>query len=213
MLRFIPFILGVLLLVSQCGGAQTLPSASNRTSFVYFTGIGCPHCAKTDPVLFKEKVRHNDILIVEYEIYRESVNAPLLLNYYFFFEDQPGIPAIIAGNGKDETVSGDTPILQRMDRLIREHKGNGLTFPDKSLHLEKLRLTELPGRPKLWFRDRVAVRQDLASQASHPIKLFVLTGRLPEGCTPIAERSVALSGGAVHFRKACAFKGWHLLQN
>jgi len=213
MTKLIPLVLGVLLLASQCTAAEAAGPFANTTTFVYFTGIGCPHCAKTDPVLFKQKVRHNDLLIIEYEIYRESVNAPLLLDYYFFFEDRPGIPAIIAGSRPGQTISGDWPILADVDRLIRTRKGNGVTFPAKSIPFAKVRLTDVPARPKLWYRNRVAVRKNLASKESYAVKLFLWTGQPPKGCRPIAERTVALSGGAVYFRESCAFNGWHLMRD
>ena len=60
---------------------------------VYFTGVGCPHCAKTDPVLLEQLVdQYPNLFIVEYEIYHQRENASLLYLYDEQYHSGLGIP-------------------------------------------------------------------------------------------------------------------------
>jgi hypothetical protein len=213
MIRTVPFIVGLLLALMQCASAQGMSAPRDMTVLIYFTGIGCPHCANTDPVLFKQKVRRANLMIVEYEIYQESLNAPLLMNYYFFFDGIPGIPALIAGSRTGQTIMGDEPILKRIDRFIAQNKGNGVTFRDRVVAFDKVRLSDLSGMPKLWFRNRVAVRTRPGTQQSEAVKLFLLSGTVPRNCRPTENKRIALSGDSIVLREACSFDGWTLMRD
>lgn len=191
----------------------TKPLMSDVTSFVYFTGIGCPHCANVDPVLLKQKIRQGNLLVIEYEIYRDNANAPLLMAYDKQFDTGLGVPMVVTEGKKGGAVVGDTPILESLDSLIAKHKGNGVVLPAGARSFMSLPLADLPRMPKIWFKDRVAVRKDMASQESDAIKAFVVDGTEPQGCAPSAEKEVALSDDKVVFAKACAFNGWLLLRD
>jgi hypothetical protein len=210
MIRVAALIMGVLLALMQCAGAQALRGV---TVLVYFTGIGCPHCAKTDPVLFKQKVRKGGLLIAEYEIYQEGVNAPLLMDYYTLFDGPPGIPAVIAGTQPGQVVSGDWPILQQIDGLIGRNRGNGVVLRGRVVPFDKLNLADLQGRPKLWYATRVAIRSVGPSRESDTIKTFLWAGAVPKGCLPLQEKRVALSDDSIEFREACSFNGWILMHD
>jgi hypothetical protein len=186
---------------------------STMPCFIYLTGIGCPHCANVDPVLMKEKVRQKNILVVEYEIYQDSENAPLLMVYDKQFESGLGVPLLIAGPKKEDAVMGDTPILKKLDQMIEAYEGNGLLLPTGPMSFATLILSDLPHLPKIWFKDRVAIRKNAASKESETIKKFLMTGVVPENCASVQNKEVALSDDKVTFGKACAFNGWVLMSN
>ncbi len=218
------FILACASFVFLCSGANaqaagpaavsmTKPLLSDVASFVYFTGVGCPHCAVVDPILLRDKVRKGNVLIVEYEIYRDSLNAPLLMAYDSQFSVGLGVPMLIVDDKKGGAIAGDTPILEALDSQIAKRKGGGIVLPAGARPFLSLPLTDLPRLPKLWFRNRVAVRKDVASKESDSIKAFLLNGTEPQGCALSSEKHVALSGTSVQFAKACSFKGWILMQD
>jgi cytochrome c biogenesis protein CcdA len=68
---------------------------------VYFTGVGCPHCAIADPVVFGTTLESNDnLVIIEYEVYQHpSENAQLLSDYSTKYGFAPGIPVLIFSDG------------------------------------------------------------------------------------------------------------------
>jgi len=187
--------------------------SDTMTSFVYFTGIGCPHCANVDPVLLKQRIRKGNLLIVEYEIYQDSVNAPLLIAYNSQFDTGLGVPMIMTEGKKGGAIVGDTSILENLDSLIAQHKGKGVALPGGNKSFAELLLTDLPKKPKIWFKDRVAIRKDMASKESNSIKKFLLEGVLPQGSTPVQEKDVALSDDKVIFREAYDFGGWILMRD
>ncbi len=202
--------------ISQIKAAETesSPKASNDfASFVYFTGIGCPHCANVDPVLLKQKIRQGNLLVIEYEIYRDNMNAPLLMAYDKQFDTGLGVPMVVTEGKKGGAIVGDTPILEALDSLIAKNMGNGVVLPAGARPFMTLPLTDLPRLPKVWFKNRVAIRKDITSQESDAIKTFLVDGKEPQGCMPSTEKEVVLSDDKVVFSKACSFNGWLLMRD
>jgi hypothetical protein len=187
------------------------PSDGKWTNLIYFTGIGCPHCAKSDPVVLKSRLRRGDVMVFEYEIYRDSMNVPLLMEYNKAYGAKLAVPQIIAGSGKADILSGDTPVLKELDTLIALNKGNDVLLSDASVSFDELSLIKLPYKPNIWFKDRVAIREDSSSLQSDKIKAFLLTDGVPKECGPVKNTSAPLSGGKVKFKNACQFDGWILM--
>ncbi|MCD6478292.1 MAG: hypothetical protein J7L44_00190, partial [Candidatus Diapherotrites archaeon] len=89
----------------------------NYICAVYFTGIGCPHCAKTDPVVLgKLPQQYKNLIIVEYEIYQLRENAPLLAAYNSAYNSGLGVPLIIFG--KNQSIIGDSSILNNIEGVL-----------------------------------------------------------------------------------------------
>jgi len=101
---------------------------------IYFTGVGCPHCALTDPFLFYGILEWNgkkyvfkekeNTIVVEYEIYKEGkYNAKVFDKYLeIFFKPEErwwyaGVPHIFIN--KNKVIVGDIPILEKLNKEIR----------------------------------------------------------------------------------------------
>jgi hypothetical protein len=154
MKKIIIFIL--LVFLGSSFFANQIAAEDQSTCLVYFTGIGCPHCAQSDPVvleqLFKE---YPNLRIIEYEIYQERANAPLLDEYHQVYGSGLGIPLVIFG--KERFIAGDTPILQNIRKEI-EKGGNPCPLIDgSSVNFEELDLSSLPGKPKIWPESAITV--------------------------------------------------------
>jgi len=132
-------------------------ATEKSTCLIYFTGIGCPHCAKTDSFVLEqlpEKYPH--LVIIEYEIYQQRENAPFLYDYDNIYHSGLGIPLIIFN--KEAFLVGDRPILKNIEELLEEQKGNPCPLINgNSISFEKLDLSSLPGRPKIWTKDNMGV--------------------------------------------------------
>ena len=130
----------------------------NATCAVYITGVGCPHCANTDPVILEDLFKeYPDLVIIEYEIYQQRENAPLIEEYDENYNSGLGIPLIIFN--KDEHIIGGRLILGNIRGAIEELRGNPCPLIDGSFqNFEKLNLTTLPGRPKIWTKERILVK-------------------------------------------------------
>ena len=182
------------------------------TNIIYFTGVGCPHCAKTDPVVLKDRLRKGDMMVFEYEIYRDNVNGPLLMEYNKAYGARLAVPQIIAGtNAQTGIVSGDAPLLGSLETVVKLHEGNGVVLSSGEVSFDDLSLIKLPYKPKIWFKDRLAIREDSSSLQDEKIKAFLLGDGIPKECAPQKNADVPLSGGTITFKNACRFDGWVLM--
>jgi len=86
---------------------------------VYFTGIGCPHCAAVDPWLFYEFVPTRPVVLVEYEIYRGGVaNQRVFERYVKEYGAAPGVPQVIFD--QETILIGEVDILKGLNHIVPE---------------------------------------------------------------------------------------------
>ena len=231
MLQFLKTLIKNALLVIFCLAIFTpsfvsAQTNSNNICLVYFTGVGCSHCAKTDPVIFRDLLKkYPDLAVIEYEIYQQKGNAPMISQYNESYGSGLGIPLIIFG--KNIHIAGDRPILQNIDQVIKSSSDNKCPLIDgNSLGLNNLDLTALPGSPKIWTNDRILINTEQennwifawnseeASQNNFQNKdiltELLTTNNIAESIKKINYKeigsiSVPLSGDQVNFEKALKF--------
>jgi thiol-disulfide isomerase/thioredoxin len=122
--------------------------ADESTCFVYFTGVGCPHCAKVEPILEDLMAKRPELKIIEYEIYQNKENAPLLTQYNKIYGSGLGIPLIIFG--KDDFFAGEGLILKNLETRLESIKGNPCPLIDGTgVAYEDLEVANLPGKAKV----------------------------------------------------------------
>ncbi len=97
----------------------------NESCIYFFYGKGCSHCAKVMPVLEEIEERNGNIEMHTFEVYQNRSNLVLIQDYFEKYDIDPryrGVPAVFIG---DAYLIGDTPIINNIDRLIRENQGKG----------------------------------------------------------------------------------------
>ncbi len=131
------------------------------TCVVYFTGIGCPHCAKADPIILKNFLnKYPDLVVVEYEIYQQVENAPLNYQASESYQTTFGIPRIIFGS--EDYLVGDQQIINNFSSKVKGLKGNKCALVDgKIISFSGLDLSSLPGKPKIWNQNRILIKNNL----------------------------------------------------
>jgi len=174
---------------------------------IYFTGIGCPHCAKTDPVILGElPFKKGDLVVIEYEIYRDRENANVMLSYHNTFGTPLGIPLIIFDS--NDYIIGDTPILNRIEEKLSSMNSNPCLLLDGKVSFEEIDLSSLPGKPKIWANSRVlwrAGQENITTDKKILLRLLLdnLTAVLSEVQYEVASAEPApLSGSSVDFDSA-----------
>jgi cytochrome c biogenesis protein CcdA len=169
--------LGLLLFLFLASGFLLIPSSfsfaentETHSCAIYFTGIGCSHCAKTDPVVFQDLLEERpNLIIIEYEIYQQKENAPLLNEYCQGYELSPcipggpnsccGLPIIIFTKSHQNIITGDRPILENIREKIEELENNPCPLINgNSQRFEDLNLATLPGQPKIWTKDKILIK-------------------------------------------------------
>ncbi len=164
---FLFLILGFFLIPNSFSFAENIETP---LCAVYFTGVGCSHCAKTDSVVLQDLSKeYPNLIIIEYEIYQQRENAPLFDKYCQNYKLPPcilggptpccGLPIIIFTESHQEIIAGDKPILENVRERIEKLEGNPCPLiSGDSQRFEDLNLATLPGQPKIWTRNGILVK-------------------------------------------------------
>ena len=206
------FVVFTLLLIGSLLPITLAEDEQSAICAVYFTGVGCPHCAGTDPVILVDLLKeHSDLVVIEYEIYQQQVNAPLLFEYNSEYSSGLGIPLIIFN--KDEYFIGDAPIVKNAREIINSSDNNPCSLVDGSLvGFNNLDLTSLLGQPKIWKDQRILLK--IGDQGDNEILKELLTtddiASVIENINYkiIEPKPVPLSGRKVNFDNAIQLDGW-----
>jgi len=187
-------------------------SEENHTCLIYFTGIGCLHCARTDAMVLEQLPReYPNLIVIEYEIYELKQNAPLLDEYDSTYQSGFEIPLIIFN--QEQHVSGDIAILKNIRGIIEELGSNKCPLIDgSSQDFNDLDVTSLPGYPKIWHQERILIK--LGPEGDNELlKKLLVDDNLPEilegaEFKAIEPIEVALSGEDVEFDNGILIGDW-----
>jgi len=200
------FVLFVLLvLIPQISLAQS------KICVVYFTGVGCPHCAKTDPVILDELLKENpNLVIIEYEIYQQRENAYLISEYDSNYNSGLGIPLIIFN--KDKHIIGDTPILENIRNEVNNLKENPCPLLNGLNEFNSINLNDLPGEPKIWTNNKILIF-DGGGENNQILHELLTSNNISSvikniNYEVIEPKPVPLSGRFLYFDNAIKLNGW-----
>jgi len=133
-----------------------------KVCIVYFTFIGCPNCAVTDPIVLLEwPLEHERLVIIEY-VWRGGdithPNAKTLGRYAQIYHSRPAVPQIVLN--ETEIWLGRVEVPKAIDALASLHSNPCPLISDSkpiSRPFRELKLKELPGLPKIWANGRVLI--------------------------------------------------------
>ncbi len=211
--KFAHIVLTVALFLSTLSVVQ----ASDVKTFTYFTGIGCPHCANVSPELH-EKVNTTDgLVMVEYELYKQSSNAKVLADYSDRFGFNLAIPLVIYEPNVYDL--GDTPILENLGQRLSDIKTNTVEQEDETVTWTNFDLNDFKGYPKIFGKDRVAMKTDtgtITGDQNTEIKGFLSTSGLDECVSNLTGESVSdltveYPGGFETYTYGIKIGSWTLL--
>ena len=182
---------------------------------VYFTGIGCSHCAKSDPVVFGSLLQENpNLVIIEYEIYQDQINAPIHYNYVNKYNIRAGVPLFVFNSVV--YFQGDSQIIENVDSVVKGRDNNPCPLADSLVSFEDIDFNSLSGKPKIWANSRIIIKGK-EKVDSELIKDFLfnnitksLTGMNYEVVEPV---DIALSGDKRSFDYAIKIEDWIFQSN
>jgi len=213
------FFLITLFLIPQFSRAQEIEE-DHDFCVVYFTGVGCAHCAKADPiVLMQLPSEYPNLVILEYEIYQNKGNASLLYQYDEEYNSGLGIPVLIFG--EDDRLAGDNPILKNIRKVIEEKKTNHLACSDGSISCFcETNINDLHGFPKIWQQGKILIKDKTSNESllsktesDQLFKKLLKANNVEENLKGIeyeiiAPLKVALSGQNIEFDNALKIGDW-----
>lgn len=200
-------LLIVLFVASSCFGSVSVKAKESTVCVVYFTGVGCPRCARTSPFVLTQLPRDYgaDFVVVEYEINQHPENALVFNEYNAMYSCGLSIPLVVFG--VDDFLGGDFLILTNLKAKVDEYLsvgGNELPLPDgSSIAYEDMNIEDLSGSPKIWGGSEygpleaptvLAVIAAAAVDAINPCAFAVLVILL-SGVTASGGRRKALKAG------------------
>jgi glutaredoxin len=185
----------------------------------YFTGIGCPHCAIASPYIKETIDQDSNFIVIEYELYKQTENAKLISQYHDTYDLGLGIPVVLFN--KENIVVGDSDIKNNLKLILSQLDSGLIQTPNEIVSIEDFSLEELDGYPRIYRKDRVAIRQDLtqlSQEQNDEILSFLLTD-LKEWTSEkrqgeiINPQIVEYPGGSVSYQHALKVNGWLLQWN
>lgn len=211
-LLFLP----LLLLLGDTTRAQ---ETTNLKFATYFTGIGCPHCAQASPFIKKTVEDNPEFVVVEYEVYKESLNAPLISQYHDEYNIGLGIPVILFDG--DSILVGDTDIKNNLQLFITQQDENLIPTPEEIQDLNEFKLDQLPRYPRIYRKDRVAIREsltELTDLQNEQILSFVTSdldqwASIKQEGEIVTPKIVEYPGGSATYEHALKINGWLLQWN
>jgi len=153
------WILLFLLLILFFLPKQKILAKENNFCSVYFTFIGCPNCAVTDPVvLIKWPKKYPNLVIIEYGWKGgdwKSINSRFFGEYASIYKTQAAVPQFVISKNNIKLGRIDVP---KAENDIKKTKSNPCPLIDKSIPFENLDLNKLPAFPKIWANERVLIK-------------------------------------------------------
>jgi len=196
--------------------AAPLEEENGTFTAVYFTGTGCTHCAKVDPVLFGEWLReYPNFVVIEYEVFQNRDNTRLLADLDARYGTGTGVPILFFS--PDSFFIGDSTILGKSPVLLQELDTNHSARTDLLVNFSSVDIGSLPGSPAIWQGDRVLISTGTTSNAP-AVKTLFLSGNISAGLqnagfTRVAPVTVSLTGFDSSFLQAAEGNGWRIQWN
>ena len=132
---------------------------SDYFCLVYFTFIGCPNCAVTDPIVLNQWTKkYPNLVVIEYGWRSgdwQNPNSKFFGDYAKVYKTQAAVPQIIIDKNNIKLGRIEVP---KAEKDIEEREFNLCPLIDKSISFEKLNLKELPALPKIWANGRILIR-------------------------------------------------------
>lgn len=212
---------GILLILSL--SLFLLPSniraqeSTQLKSVTYFTGIGCPHCAKVAPVLHEKVNTDGNFLIVEYEIYQQSANAKYLNTYGSRYGSGLGIPLVLYDEPNYDL--GDANILKNFDEKLTNTPVNTFELANGYMDMLSADLNKFEGKPKIYGQDRVAYQntnKDLSPEENTIVRDFLLAKDLNAYVKGLEGKkaknlAIKLSGAEEIYDYGISIGSWNIL--
>ena len=125
----------------------------------YFTYIGCPNCAHTDPIVLTDWTKkYPNLVVIEYGWPGgdwQNPNSQFFGEYALAYKTQAAVPQIIINKNNIRLGRIEVP---KAEKDIKKKEFNPCPLIDKSMSFEELDLNLLPAFPKIWANGRILIR-------------------------------------------------------
>jgi hypothetical protein len=124
----------------------------------YFTYVGCPNCAYTDPIVLSEwPSKYPNLIVIEYMWYGadwENPNAQFFGEYTQKCHLQAAVPQVVISENNNCLGRIDVPWAEN---YIKQGTSNPCPLIDGAVLFEELDLNKLPAQPKIWANGKILI--------------------------------------------------------
>ena len=187
---------------------------------VYLTGVNCPNCAGTDPIVLRKVLDSNPrFILFEYEIHKYGrKNRETALEYFknFLENEIAGVPCLILN--KEKVAVGRMAVPELADSIMKNRgMRGGVPLKDgTSVSFSELDLTSLPGFVHIWHRDRILVPKDGTKGDNEVLKRVFTSGSVERALRNIDHQKtepfdIQVARGTISFDHAVKIGDWTLM--
>ncbi len=150
-------ILIAILTISLFSPGQNVLAQDSFCVF-YFTYIGCPNCAYTDPLVLIEWLKkYPNLIVIEYGWLGgdwQDPNSKFFGDYAEKCHLQAAVPQLVISEDKNCLGRIDVP---RAESYIQQGEFNECPLIGGAVSFEDLDLSQLSGLPKIWANEKILI--------------------------------------------------------
>ena len=139
--------------------SQKAFSQKDHFCALYFTFIGCPNCAVTDPIVLEEWTsKYPNLVIIEYGWKAgdwDHPNSQFFGKYAKAYQTPAAVPQLVFDKSNIKLGRIEVP---KGEEVIKTQTSNPCPLIEKSISFENLDLNQLPAFPKIWANQRVLIK-------------------------------------------------------
>lgn len=147
------------LLAAMVFAVISMPPVSaleDRVCVLYFTYVGCPNCATTDPIVLSEWTgKYDNLVVIEHMWYGHDYQDPdsqFFGTYAMEYGTQAAVPYLSIDEDNIRMGRADVPAGEAD---ISSMGSNPCPLAGGSVPFGELDLNELEGEPKIWANGRI----------------------------------------------------------
>jgi cytochrome c biogenesis protein CcdA len=205
---------GLVLLIALAISIPPALAANDTYTAVYFSSVGCTHCARVDPVLLGCWTQeYPGLVVIEYLLSSDSGNGPVIMAFDQRFHTGTSVPFLFFAGG--HTLVGEGAILTGGPAMLASLERDPASLVGERFDLETIDLDELQGKPTIWHQDRVLLGSGTAGEGD-AVKILLLAddpAAMLAGLNYSPAEPQMLAGGTIAFDHAAVIGGWTLQWN
>jgi hypothetical protein len=132
----------------------------NSFCSVYFTFIGCPNCAYTDPVVLSQwTAQYPNLAVIEYTWKYgdwQDPNSIFFGEYSEKYKTQPSVPQLVVGQNNVRLGRIEVP---KTEEQIKNARANPCLLLEGAAYFESIDLNKLSANPKIWANERILIKK------------------------------------------------------
>ncbi len=158
-LKFIDLAIIILVYLSGVNFAFADSPQNSVICATYFTYIGCPNCAVTDPIVLTEWTKkYPNLVIIEYMWHGgdwQDPNSQFFGEFASAYKTRAAVPQLVFSKNSIRLGRIDVP---RGENNIKALSSNPCPLINENVFWEDLDLNELEAKPKIWANGRILIK-------------------------------------------------------